>query len=159
MDPRLQQNRRAFLSEQNESMLYGMLAKNFQQRLGSQLNEKQSSYLERTLEYYMGEVIQANPSVPVQTLNKEVLSATASEFNDYLQRGVAVSSASQQTFQDASQRFEQAQQERGSSRVAHRATQTASQKCLHERWQQKVPWKGGGGGASSRCSWLGCSLL
>ena len=89
-----------------------MLAKNFQQRLGSPLNEKQSSYLERTLEFYMGEVIQANPSVPVQTLNKEVLSATASEFNDYLQRGVAVSSASPQSFQDASQRFEQAQQER-----------------------------------------------
>lgn len=89
-----------------------MLSKNFQQRIGSPLNEKQSSYLERTLEFYMGEVIQANPAVPVQTLNKEVLSATASEFNDYLQRGVAVSNATPQSFQDASQRFEQVQQER-----------------------------------------------
>ena len=53
-----------------------MLSKNFQQRLGSPLNEKQSSRLERALEHYMSEVIQANPGTPVQTLNKEVLQAT-----------------------------------------------------------------------------------
>lgn len=95
-----------------------MLNKNFQQRLGSQLNDKQSSYLERSLEFYMGEVIQSNPSAPVQSLNKEVLSATASEFNDYLQRGASTSTP--QSFQDASQRFEQAQQERQRSLEAPR---------------------------------------
>lgn len=120
MDPRLQQNRRVFLSDQNESMLYGMLSKNFQQRLGSQLNEKQSSYLERSLEFYMSEVIQSNPSAPIQSLNKEVLSATASEFNDYLQRGSATQTATPQMFEDASQRFEQAQQERQRSLEAPR---------------------------------------
>jgi hypothetical protein len=101
-------------------MLYGMLAKNFQQRLGSQLNEKQASYLERSLEFYMGEVIQVNPSAPVNTLNKEVLTATASEFNDYLQRGAASNNATPQMFQDASQRFEQAQQDRQRSLEAPR---------------------------------------
>ena len=97
-----------------------MLAKNFQQRLGSQLNDKQSSYLERSLEFYMGEIIQSNPGAPVQTLNKEVLSATASEFNDYLQRGAATQAATPQMFQDASQRFEQVQQDRQRSLEAPR---------------------------------------
>jgi hypothetical protein len=112
MDPRVQQNRKAFFSEQNESMLYGMLSKNFQQRLGSQLNEKQSSHLERGLEFYMSEVFQANSNIPVQALNKEVLSATAADFNEYIQRQEALSNASPQMFQDASQRFDQMQQDR-----------------------------------------------
>ena len=82
MDPRLQQqqNRKMFFSEQNESMLYGMLSRNFQQKLGSQLNEKQASRLERGLEHYMSEVFQSNAGLPVQTLNKDVLSITASDF-------------------------------------------------------------------------------
>ena len=112
MDPRTQQTRRVFFSEQNEAMLYSMLTNNFQQRLGSQLNEKQSSRLERALEHYMSEVFQANTSLPVQNLNKEVLSATASDFNDYLQRQVAVEQAAPQSFQETSQRYDQLQQDR-----------------------------------------------
>lgn len=112
MDPRSQQSRKAFFSDQNESMLYSILAKNYQQRLGSQLNEKQSSHLERGIEFYMSEVFQANPGAPVQSLNKEVLSATAADFNEYLQRQDAIATATPQMFQDASQRFDQMQQER-----------------------------------------------
>jgi len=114
MDPRIQQqqNRRSFFSEQNEAMLFSMLSKNFQQRLGSQLNEKQSSRLERGLEHYMSEVFQANASLPVQTLNKDVLSITASDFNDYLQRQEAVTNASPQAFQETTQRYDQLQQDR-----------------------------------------------
>jgi hypothetical protein len=114
MDPRMaqQQNRRTFFSEKNESMLYSMLASNFQQKLGTQLNEAQASRLERAVEYYMGEVFQANSSLPVQTLNKEVLSATASDFNDYIQRKESLVQASPQTFQETSQRYEQIQQDR-----------------------------------------------
>jgi hypothetical protein len=112
MDPRVQQNKRAFFSEQNESMLYGMLSKNFQQRLGSQLNEKQTSHLERALEFYMGEIFQAKGSSPVQELNKETLSVTANEFNEYLQRQKAVALATPQMFQETSQRYDQLQQDR-----------------------------------------------
>jgi len=112
MDPRSQQNRKAFFSEQNESMLYGILQKNFQQRLGSQLNEKQATHLERGLEFYMSEVFQNNSGAPVQFLNKEVISATASDFTEYIQRQEAVSLASPQMFNDASQRFDQMQQDR-----------------------------------------------
>ena len=112
MDPRTQQTRRVFFSDQNEAMLNGMLVKNFQQRLGSQLNEKQTSRLERGLEHYMSEVFQANSSLPVQTLNKEVLAATASDFTDYLQRQEAVAQAPVNTFQETSQRYDQIQLDR-----------------------------------------------
>ena len=112
MDQRSQQNRRTFFSEQNESMLYGMLSNNFQQRLGSQLNEKQSSRLERALEHYMSEVFEANTSLPVQALNKEVIAVTASDFTDYIQRQESVATATPQMFQDSSQRFDQLQQDR-----------------------------------------------
>jgi hypothetical protein len=114
MDPRTQQNRRLFFGKQNEELLYGILAKNFQQRLGSSLNEKQSSRLERALEHYMSEVYEANAGVPVQSLNKEVLSVTASDFNDYIQRSDALVSANAtpQMFQETSNRYEQLQQER-----------------------------------------------
>ena len=89
-----------------------MLSNNFQQRLGSALNEKQSARLERALEHYMSEVIQANPGVPVQTLNKEVLQATAADFRDYIQRQNALVEATPQMFQETSQRFDQIQQTR-----------------------------------------------
>jgi predicted transcriptional regulator len=114
MDPRIQQpqNRRSFFSEQNENMLYGMLVNNFQQKLGAQLNEAQTSRLERGLEFYMSEVFQANASLPVQALNKEVLSATASDFNDYIQRKEVVTQATPQMFQETSQRYEKVQQDR-----------------------------------------------
>ena len=115
MDPRAQQSqqtRRVFFSEQNEAMLYGMLTKNFQQRLGTQLNDKQTSRLERGLEHYMSEVFTSNASLPVQTLNKEVLSVTASDFNDYLQRQDAVAQAPANTFQETSQRYDQLQVDR-----------------------------------------------
>ena len=112
MDQRAQQNRRLFFGKQNEEMLYGILAKNFQQRLGSQLNEKQSSRLERALEHYMSEVYEANAGSPVQNLNKETLAVTASDFNDYIQRTDALATATPQIFEETSNRFEQLQQER-----------------------------------------------
>ena len=112
MDPRVQQTRRVFFSEQNEAMLYGMLTKNFQLKLGSQLNDKQTSRLERALEHYMSEVFTTNANLPIQTLNKEVLSVTASDFNDYLQRQEAVAQAPANTFQETSQRYDQIQVDR-----------------------------------------------
>ena len=120
MDPRAQQNRRTFFSQQNESMLYGMLSQNFQQRLGVSLSETQASRLERALEHYMSEVFETNPNLPVQTLNKEVISATASDFTDYIQRKDSVATATPQMFQDASQRYDQLQQDRQRSLEAPR---------------------------------------
>ena len=115
MDQRLQQvqqNRRVFFSEQNEQLLYSMLSNNFTQRLGARLNEKQSTRLERGMEHYMGEVFQANSSLPVQSLNKEVLTATVADFNEYLQREESLKVATPQTFQETSQRYDQLQADR-----------------------------------------------
>ena len=107
-----QQTRRHFFNEQNEQMLLGMLNKNYQQRLRAPLNEKQSSHLERALEHYMSDVFQQNPNLSVQTLNKQVLASTAAEFNAYLQRQTSLQTATPQTFQETSNRYEQLQQER-----------------------------------------------
>ena len=70
MDQRSQRERQLFFSQQNESMLYGILSKNFQQRLGT-LNEKQSSRLERALEHYMSEVFQANAQTMAEDADRE----------------------------------------------------------------------------------------
>lgn len=107
-----QQTRRHFFNEQNEQMLLGMLNKNYQQRLRAPLNEKQSSHLERALEHYMSDVFQQNPNLSVQTLNKQVLTSTAAEFNAYLQRQTSLQTATPQTFQETSNRYEQLQQQR-----------------------------------------------
>jgi len=112
MDPRIQQNKRTFFSEQNENMLYGMLAQNFQQKSATKLDDKQSTRLARGLEHYMSEVFQANSYLPVQTLNKEVLSITASDFNEYIQRQDSLSKASPTSFQETSQRYDQIQADR-----------------------------------------------
>ena len=93
-------------------MLYTLLSNNYTQVLGSRLTQVESARLERGLEHYMSEVIQKNPSLPVQTLNKEVLAATSSDFNDYIQRQEALEKATPQVFQEASQRFDQMQQDR-----------------------------------------------
>ena len=110
--PQMQQNRKNFFSSQNEQMMNTMLSNNFSQKIGSRLNDIQSSRLERGLEHYMSEVFQANPSLPVQTLNKEVLAATASDFNEYLQRQDLLQTGTPQVFQEASQRYDQMQQDR-----------------------------------------------
>jgi len=120
MDPRIQQSKRVFFSEQNEQLLYGILAKNFQQKLGSQLNEKQSARLERALEHYMSEVYDANMGAPIQGLNKEVLSVTASDFTDYIKRSELVATATPQMFQETANRYEQLQNDRQRSIEAPR---------------------------------------
>lgn len=117
----VQQNRRAFFSSQNEEMLYTILSNNYSQKLGS-LTDVQTSRLERGLEHYMGEVFQANSNLPVQSLNKEVLSATVSDFNEYLQRQDLIQKATPQAFQEASQRFDQMQQDRQRSLEPPRPT-------------------------------------
>jgi hypothetical protein len=112
MDPRGQQNRRMFFSDQNESLLMGILAKNFSQRQGAQLNERQAARLNKGLEHFMNEVIQANPQAPVQVLNKEVIQATAADFNMYLQREQLAANATPDMYVEPAQRFERLQNER-----------------------------------------------
>lgn len=115
-----QQTRRQFFAQTNEQMLYGMLNKNFQQRLRAPLTEKQQTHLDKALEHYMSDVFQQGPYQSVQTLNKQVLSATAAEFNAYLQRQAALETATPQMFEETSNRYEQLQNERQRSLEAPR---------------------------------------
>ena len=115
-----QQTRRHFFAQSNEQMLYTMLNKNFQQRLRAPLNEKQQTHLDKALEHYMSDVFQQGPNQSVQTLNKQVLSATAAEFNAYLQRQAALETATPQMFEETSNRYEQLQQDRQRSLEAPR---------------------------------------
>ena len=120
MDQRTLQNRKVFFSEQNEQMLYGLLNKSFSQRVGGPLNEKQQARLERTVEHYMSEVFQAKSNYPPGELNKEVLSAAASDYAMYLQRQTISENATPDMYQEPAQRFEQLQMERQRSLEAPR---------------------------------------
>lgn len=120
MDQRTLQNRKVFFSEQNERMLYGLLSKSFSQRVGGPLNEKQQARLERTVEHYMSEVFQAKSNYPAGELNKEVLSAAASDYAMYLQRQTIAENSSPDMYQEPAQRFEQLQMERQRSLEAPR---------------------------------------
>jgi hypothetical protein len=112
MDQQAQQVRRQFFSDQNQAMLYSMLSKNYQQRLGGNLNDKQNEHLAGSLEFFMSDVYEKAPYQPLQTLNKQVLSSTANEFNGYMQRQASLVNATPQMFAETSNRYEQVQQER-----------------------------------------------
>jgi len=106
-----QQARKQFFSERNEQMLYGILAKSYQQRLGN-LNDKQMEHLGSALEFFMSDVYEKSPYQPIPTLNKQVLSLTANEFNAYMQRQSSLVNATPQMFTETSNRYEQIQNER-----------------------------------------------
>lgn len=120
MDPRTAQNRKVFFGQQNETMLYGILAKNFIQRGGAPLSDKQQDYLSRSLEFQMSELYQNNPQAPVQSLNKEVLARTGSDFQAYLQREQVAAVATPDMWAEPSRRFEQLQADRQRSLEAPR---------------------------------------
>jgi hypothetical protein len=132
MDPRRIQSQ--FFSQQNESMILGLVTQDFQKRTGGSLNEREAARLERTVEHYMDEVWEGNGPIPVQDLNREVITATISDFTSYIRRGteqvpqqVAVQrvvsmpqrpifnesiAGPQQLLMDTGDRFEQLQQQR-----------------------------------------------
>ena len=85
MDTRRLQSQ--FFSPQNEQMLVTMVQNDFKKRMSGQLSEKQETRLERTITHYMEEVWEQNGPMPIQNLNREVLSVTINDFNSYLRRG------------------------------------------------------------------------
>ncbi len=70
-----------FLSDENRSMLYGILSKDFVKR-GVNLSNQQSQQLNQFLNHYVDEVYSVQGSKPVTFLNKEVLVVTAQEFTN-----------------------------------------------------------------------------
>ncbi len=118
--PQKQGNSRAvFFSDKNYNTLQTVLIQDFQERNGIPLNDQQVERLGKTLNHYMSQVYQVQGDKPIQNLNKEVLSASAKDFSQYLQRKELTKNTSavktvmdESLFQETSQRFEQLTQDR-----------------------------------------------
>ena len=78
---------RQYFGEQNEQQLFSIITQDFQQKLGSGLTTTQTNRLGRTLEHYMQEVWDVNGPMPIQSLNREVITAVSRDFTSYLRRG------------------------------------------------------------------------
>lgn len=109
----------ALFSDKNYNTLQTVLIQDFQERNGLPLNEQQIERLSKTLNHYVSQVYQIQGEKPIQTLNKEILSASAKDFSQYLQRKELTKNTSpvktvmdEGLFQETSQRFEQLTQDR-----------------------------------------------
>ncbi len=108
-----------FFSDNNFNTLKTVLIQDFQERNNVSLSDQQQDRLSKTLNHYINQVYQVQGEKPVQTLNKEVLTASAKDFSQYLQRKELTKNISSvktvmndSLFQETSQRFEQLSHER-----------------------------------------------
>jgi hypothetical protein len=108
-------------SQRNYDTLQTVLVQDFQRRNQASLNDQQIDRLGKTLHHYLEQVYQSQGEKPIQTLNKEVLTACAKDFTKYLERKgatkegttVAVKTVMDESlFQETSTRFERLNQER-----------------------------------------------
>ena len=75
-----------FFSDKNFNTLQTVLIQDFQERDDISLNDQQQERLSKTLNHYINQVYQVQGDKPIQVLNKEVLTASAKDFSQYLQR-------------------------------------------------------------------------
>lgn len=108
-----------FFSDKNFNTLQTVLTQDFQERNGIPLNDQQIDRLGKTLNHYMKQAYQVQGDKPIQVLNKDVLSASAKDFSQYLQRKEITKNTSpvktvmdDSLFQETSTRFEKLTQER-----------------------------------------------
>lgn len=108
-----------FFSDKNFNTLQTVLAQDFQERNGIPLNEQQIGRLNKTIDHYITQVYNSQGEKPIQILNKDVLSASAKDFSQYLQRKELTKHTSpiktvmdDSLFQETSTRFEKLTQDR-----------------------------------------------
>jgi hypothetical protein len=106
-------------SEKNYNTLETVLVQDFQQRNGAPLTDQQVDRLSKTLNHYMNEVYRKQGEKPIQALNKDILTACAKDFSQYLQRKELTNKSSavknvmdNSLFEETSQRFERLTHER-----------------------------------------------
>jgi hypothetical protein len=113
--------RDVFFSQKNETMIQNLLNKDFQRRVGNELNDKQTLRLSKTIKHYMSEVYNSerNAGKPVQALNTEVLQSVVPDYLGYLRRqnGSDADTDVDPMRVDVSTRFEKLQNERQSGRA------------------------------------------
>ena len=108
-----------FFSDKNFNTLQTVLAQDFQERNGTPLSDQQIGRLSKTITHYISQVYSSQGEKPIQLLNKDVLSASAKDFSQYLQRKELTKNTSpvktvmdESLFQETSSRFEQLTQDR-----------------------------------------------
>lgn len=108
-----------FFGDRNYNTLQTVLVQDFQDRNDISLNNQQIDRLSKTLNHYMSQVYQIQGEKPIQSLNKEVLSASAKDFSQYLQRKELTKNTApvktvmdDSLFQETGTRFEKLNQER-----------------------------------------------
>jgi hypothetical protein len=106
-------------SQRNYDTLETVLVQDFQRRNSAPLNDQQRARLSKTLDHYLREIYEVQGEQPIQTLNKEVLSACAKDFSKYIERKEITRNTSsvktvmdESLFQETSQRFEKLTQDR-----------------------------------------------
>ena len=102
-----------FFSRQNEGQLIANISNSIQQQLGGAITQPDQTRIVKTIKHYMQEVWDVNGPMPIQQLNREVLSATSSDFNGYLRRksmGGGSQQASQRIVSENQPQAEMAQQ-------------------------------------------------
>ena len=119
----VQENRKdAFFSKKNEELLERLLTKDFNRRIGKELNTQQENALEKRVQYYMGKVYNdvVNERSPIQDLNKAVLQAVVPDYLSYLKRPTRPTDENgmDRIRNDVSSRFDTMQQERQGDRSA-----------------------------------------
>ena len=104
--------RTVLFSDKNYNTLQTVLVQDFQQRNGAPLNDQQVERLSKTLNHYLAQVYQVQGDKPIQILNKEILSACAKDFSQYMQRKEITKNTTpvktvmdESLFQETSQRF------------------------------------------------------
>ena len=112
-----QQVKTILFSDKNYNTLQTVLLNDFQ-RNGS-LNEQQMDRLSKTLHHYIDEVYKVQGEKPLSLLNKEILTSSAKDFSQYMQRKEITKNTSsvktvmdETLFQETSQRFERLTQDR-----------------------------------------------
>ena len=105
-------------SDRNYNTLQTVLVRDFEERSGK-MDEQQINRLSKTLNHYITQVYQVQGEKPIQVLNKEILSACAKDFSQYMQRKELTKNTSvvktvmdESLFQETSQRFERLTHER-----------------------------------------------
>lgn len=108
-----------FFSDKNYNTLQTVLIQDFQERNDVTLNDQQIDRLAKTINHYMTQVYTVQGDKPIQNLNKDVLSASAKDFSQYLQRKELTKNTSavktvmdESLFQETSTRFEKLTQDR-----------------------------------------------
>jgi len=116
----VQQNtvKTVLFSDNNYNTLNTVLIQDYERRNGA-LNEQQLGRLSKTLNHYIAQVYQVQGEKPIQTLNREILTACLKDFSQYMQRKEITKNTSsvktvmdESLFQETSQRFERLTQER-----------------------------------------------